>query len=84
MAGRSIQRGNGHVYYCGDSLDYNDCDWRYAVKITNKYKLPEPLVSVVKNDPYPTEADWDISTTSLIAPPQIVQLRKRHRAEKPF
>ena len=49
------------------------------MKITNKYNLPEPLVSVVKNDPYPTEADWDISTTTLLSPPRIVQLKKRHR-----
>ena len=51
------------------------------MKITNLYNLPEPLVSVVENDPYPTEADWDISTTTLLSPPRIVQLKKRHEGE---
>lgn len=51
------------------------------MKITNKHNLPQPLVSVVENDPYPTEADWDISTTTLLSPPRIVQLKKRHREE---
>jgi len=47
------------------------------MKITNIYNLPEPLVSVVENDPYPTEVDWDISTTTLLSPPRIVQLKNR-------
>jgi len=52
-----------------------------SIKITNKYNLPSPLVSAVKNDPYPDNPDWNISTTSLISPPRIVQLKKRHRGE---
>ena len=48
--------------------------------LTNKYKLPAPLVSVIKNDPYDAGIS-DISTTSLISPPRIVQLRKRHDHE---
>lgn len=47
------------------------------MKITNLYNLPEPLVSVVENDPYPTEVDWDISTTTLLSPPRITQLKTR-------
>jgi len=42
----------------------------------NKYNLPQPLVSAIENDPY--GFDGDISTTSLILPPRIFQLRKRH------
>ena len=48
--------------------------------ITNKHNLPAPLVSVIKNDPYDAGLS-DISTTSLISPPRIVQLRKRHDHE---
>lgn len=51
------------------------------MKITNIYNLPEPLVSVVENDPYPTETDWDISTTTLLLPPRIVQLKNRNDNE---
>jgi len=43
----------------------------------NRYNLPEPLVSVVENDTY-TAGDSNISTTSLVLPPRIVQLTKRH------
>jgi hypothetical protein len=51
------------------------------MKITNLYNLPEPLVSVVENDPYTTEVDWDISTTTLLSPPRIAQLKKRNDNE---
>jgi hypothetical protein len=47
--------------------------------ITNKFKLPAPLVSAVKNDPYTMFGD--ISTTTLIGPPRIRELRKRHKED---
>lgn len=46
------------------------------MKITNKYNLPEPLVRAILNDPY--EHAGDISVTTLIGPPRIRILRKRH------
>ena len=49
------------------------------MEITNKYNLPEPLVSVIKNDPY--EFDGDISTTALLSPIRIRQLNRRYRDE---
>ena len=42
----------------------------------NKYNLPKPLLAALENDPY--RFDGDISTTSLILPPRIFQLRKRY------
>lgn len=47
--------------------------------IKNKYRLPVPLVAALENDPY--NFDGDISTTSLILPPRIRELRKRHYKE---
>lgn len=51
------------------------------MRIANKFNLPEPLVSVAENDPYPYEEVGDLSTTTAIKPPRIVQLQKRHRGE---
>lgn len=48
--------------------------------ITNELSLPEPLVSAVHNDSY-DRGDCDYSTTMLIAPARIVQLRKEHRGQ---
>ena len=47
--------------------------------LTNKYDLPQPLVAAIKNDAY--SYDGDRSTTGLILPPRIYQLKKRHNAE---
>lgn len=49
------------------------------MKLTNKYNLPQALVAAVMNDPY--SFDGDRSTTSLIKPPRIYQLYKRHDLE---
>ena len=43
--------------------------------ITNKYNLPQSLVSAVENDPYYNAAD--ISTTTVIKPYQMVALQSR-------
>jgi len=50
------------------------------VIITNKHGLPESLVSAVRNDPY-SPGDSDITVTSLIGPPQIRVLNKKHADE---
>lgn len=47
------------------------------MKITNIHNLPEPLVKVLTHDDYTFEGD--ISTTALISPPRIRQLKKRYR-----
>lgn len=49
------------------------------MKLTNRYNLPDAIVSAIKRDPYRRVAD--ISSTSLIMPPRIFQLRKRHEDE---
>ena len=49
------------------------------MKLTNKYGLPGPLVACIMNDPYSFKGDR--STTSLIKPPRIFQLYKRHDLE---
>jgi len=46
------------------------------MKITNKHNLPTPYVNCIINDPY--SHDGDISMTTLIKPPRIVQLTLRH------
>jgi len=49
------------------------------MKFTNKFNLPRPVVSAIKNDLY-----WnpcDIGTTTLISPPRIRVLRKRNIIE---
>jgi hypothetical protein len=50
-------------------------------KLTNHYNLPQQIVSAVKRDPYQGFRASDITTTSLIQPPRIFQLRKRHGEE---
>lgn len=46
------------------------------MEITNIHNLPEPLVAAVQNDPY--HFDGDISTTAMIGPPRIRQLKLRY------
>ena len=48
--------------------------------LTNKYGLPEPIVRAIQNDPY-SSGVADITTTSLVAPPQLFVLKKRYAAE---
>lgn len=47
------------------------------MKFSNQYNLPSPVLRAIENDPY-TSAGSDISTTSLINPPQIEALKKRY------
>lgn len=47
--------------------------------ITNLYNLPEPIYRAVVNDSY--RGGGDISVTSLIKPPRIRILEKRHKDE---
>ena len=49
------------------------------MRLTNKHNLPQPLVAAIMNDPYSFKGDR--STTSLIKPPRIYQLYKRHDLE---
>jgi hypothetical protein len=49
------------------------------VEITNKYNLPATLVNCLQNDPYFFEGDY--STTTLIGPPQIAQLKRRYASK---
>lgn len=49
------------------------------MKITNRANLPDALVRAVTNDPY--VGGGDISTTTLIGPPQIHYLRRKHENE---
>ena len=49
------------------------------MNLTNKYNLPKPLVSAIKNDPY--KQVGDISVTSLISAPRRRQLEIRHQEE---
>lgn len=48
--------------------------------LTNKMRLPEPIVRAISNDSY-TRAGADFSVTELLAPPQLVRLRNKHAAE---
>lgn len=45
--------------------------------ITNKMNLPDAIVEAVKNDDY-NPGNGDISCTTLIGPPQIRVLKKKH------
>lgn len=47
------------------------------MRITNKFNLPESIVSAIINDPY-TSGPCDISVTRLISPPRKVALEKAH------
>ena len=52
------------------------------MNLTNLHNLPAPLVAAIANDSYqPGTQRADISTTRLIAPPQMVELERRHRDE---
>lgn len=49
------------------------------MKITNHFDLPEPMYRALAHDGYtPGSRHSDISVTSLIGPPKINQLKKRH------
>jgi len=48
--------------------------------ITNKLQLPEPIVAAVRNDSYEA-GECDISITSLINPPRIVELTRQYADE---
>jgi hypothetical protein len=50
------------------------------MKLTNRLRLPEPIVAAVTNDSY-TKGDADISVTGLLNPPQINHLAKLHADE---
>jgi hypothetical protein len=50
------------------------------VKLTNRLGLPLPIVKAVENDGY-NAGRSDISVTSLIDPPRIQALKKRHWEE---
>ena len=47
----------------------------------NVHQLPAAIVEAVRNDPYPRERSWDFSATELVAPPQLVALKRLHEAE---
>ena len=51
------------------------------MRITNVHHLPLAIVEAVKNDPYPHGQTGDISATQLIAPPQLVALKRQHEAD---
>ena len=74
---------NNYFTSCYSYKQSMKINWITKVKkmITNKFNLPEPLVSAVINDPY-VQGDNDISTTSLLSPPRLVQLRKRHKTDE--
>src|SRR6476620_11388527 len=48
------------------------------MKILNRLNLPQPLVDAVANDNY-TGGSSDYSTTGLLQPPRIAQLKRVHR-----
>lgn len=50
------------------------------VQLTNKMRLPQPIVAAVSNDSY-TKGDADFSVTELLSPPQIARLTKLHDNE---
>jgi hypothetical protein len=50
------------------------------MEITNNYKLPEPLVNAVKNQPYDPGESY-ITATGLISPPLIRKLKALHDHE---
>ena len=51
------------------------------MRITNVHHLPLAIVEAVKNDPYPHGQTGDLSATQLIAPPQLVALKRQHEAD---
>lgn len=49
--------------------------------LANRFGLPQPIVDAIKNDPYTPGEKADISVTTLISPPRIRMLKKRHKDE---
>jgi hypothetical protein len=47
------------------------------LRITNKFNVPETLVSLAANDDY-TKGLADFSVTEIISPPRIQRLRRKH------
>lgn len=50
------------------------------MKLTNTLNLPQPLADAVANDDY-SPGESDITVTSLLDPPQKVELTRRHGAQ---
>ena len=50
------------------------------MKITNKYGLPQTIVNALERPTY-SKGRADISVTELIAPPQLVALKRKHADE---
>lgn len=50
------------------------------MKLTNKLRLPEPIVRAIQNDSY-SKYGADISVTELLNPPQLRHLKKLHADE---
>jgi hypothetical protein len=48
------------------------------VKYTNKFNLPESVVNLLTKDRYSAGEDTDFSVTTLLQPPRITQLKRRH------
>ena len=48
--------------------------------LTNKYNIPQQIVSAIMRDPY-SRGRADISVTQLIQPPRIIQLKQRFEQE---
>ena len=47
------------------------------MRLTNAYRLPQPIYDAVKNDPY-SKGDADYSVTGLLKPAQISALEEKH------
>lgn len=50
------------------------------MQLTNKYNLPEAVVTAIQDDNY-SRGSSDITVTQLIAPPRLVALSNRHKNE---
>ena len=50
------------------------------MKVTNRLGLPDAIVRAVSNDTY-NSGDCDYSVTTLLTPPRIVALRRKHGSE---
>jgi len=50
------------------------------VKLLNRFKLPQALVNAIRNDPY-TNGGADYSVTTLLDPPRVVALSRKHHNE---
>lgn len=49
-------------------------------KLTNRFKLPEPIYQAIIRDPY-NSGGANITVTQLIRPPRPIQLMKRHESK---